>query len=1214
MAEAPKVAPQPKGGAAVTPATSDVPPLYMAIVSPDDPAAVMQVVALTPESTTSTSPTTFKRVEGKWIKDEQILRDLKSATPPPVVPLDNTVLDDVLKQVDKASPAVTASGLIPIFRLTDLDDIKEKEEVGEIDSLIASIWQHGNDALEEDDDYFSLLSNEEYAMLAAEGLLEDFSLQTGIADHAAEEACWDGYKQIGFKDKNGKHVPNCVKAKRSMTAAGGIDRNRGNAEKLRRYWTHGEGAAKIRWGTPGDWTRCVRHLSKYMGPRAKGYCQLRHKDALGFYTSTHAHIDKSRNFSTSEFDTGVVMPPTEVTQEDMQTPLDVILVMPDDLFDEDFTPEPEVENLLQDEACRKAMVAAGGLDRSRGDAEQLRRYWTVGKGAAKIRWGTPGDWTRCVRHLSKYLGVRSKGYCQLRHKEVTGVYTGSRLNPGNENSVEEVFSSRVVEQAFLTAQANAARARMSLSAGATPVSYGSQFSIPLVLPEEHESGDGRSFKAGAVVLREMPLPLMWQYKTGDGHTGSVVVGRIDHMERIDGGIGNAYGVFDNGPHGMEAERLVRNGFLRGISADLDQFEAKEDKPENSSVELGDEMGKTKLTISHARVMGVTIVPKPAFQECVIMLVDDEDKEEMPTKDGIYEETVEAPAEGAALVASGFLAEPIPVVPPTDWFKDPGLTKPTPLTIDDNGRVFGHVAAWNVNHIGLPNSTKPPRSRSKYAYFHTGVVRTDAGKDVPVGQLTLAGGHASLHASASQAAKHYDDTASAIADVHAGEDKHGIWVAGSLRPEATEAQIRQLRASAPSGDWRPIGGALELVAVCQVNVPGFPIARALMASGSVVALVAAGAYEMAMMRYDAAGKLSAKADALSALSASVETLSIRERIEAKRIDSEFGYISRDEREKLAEKGEALPDGSYPIRNVDDLKNAIQAYGRSKESDRAKVRKHIQKRASALKVRHMIPDEWKGLASKEATFAVDSMRARIAALTAAVPAPVDISDTDLKKLEDAKLAADAEREQVQAEIEARKEKSVLPDGTVPQGTDVTPKYDPNTGMTKYVPGKTQPRDAAGKFRKVLARLKQDLGVAGLQEALKQVEHTENLEFAGNYTQAAKSAQELLGTIDRLDSGALDATKLENVRTTAGELGKVIANLPLPFTNQAQKVRYSDLPPALKNLIDDMITRVGAKIGKKDADVATANLRSFKSGGDLFSQSEISSQMATLLRLLT
>jgi hypothetical protein len=96
-------------------------------------------------------------------------------------------------------------------------------------------------------------------------------------------------------------------------------------------------------------------------------------------------------------------------------------------------------------------------------------------------------------------------------------------------------------------------------------------------------------------------------------------------------------------------------------------------------------------------------------------------------------------------------------------------------------------------------------------------------------------------------KHYDDTASALIDVAAGEDQYGIWVAGALRPDATPTQVRALRASAPSGDWRPIGHSLELVAVCQVNVPGFPIARTMVAGGQMTALVAAGASTLAMLR-------------------------------------------------------------------------------------------------------------------------------------------------------------------------------------------------------------------------------------------------------------------------------------------------------------------------------------------------------------------------------
>jgi hypothetical protein len=397
------------------------------------------------------------------------------------------------------------------------------------------------------------------------------------------------------------------------------------------------------------------------------------------------------------------------------------------------------------------------------------------------------------------------------------------------------------------------------------VREGARFRIPLVLPEEAFTGDNRKFKNGVVEIRELPLPLVWQVFSDSGHVGSVIVGRIDHMERIDGGIGNAYGVFDTGPYGREAERLVRNRMLNWVSADLDNFEAtvKSEEPEDAEAiksladdadieDLMEELEKTKdkkikndeITVTKGRVMGATLVAMPAFQQCKIMLDEDDSYPAIEFGDDeVYEEVLDDPeAMSAALVAAG-----APVIPPREWFDNPRLSGPTPITVDDDGRVYGHIAAWNVNHIGLPGNTKPPRSRSNYAYFRTGVIRTDDGSDIPVGQLTLAGGHAPLHASASDAVKHYDDTASAMADVAAGEDAFGIWVAGALRPDATPEQVRALRASAPSGDWRPIGGRLELVAVCQVNVPGFPVARACVASGSLTALVAAGARPLAELR-------------------------------------------------------------------------------------------------------------------------------------------------------------------------------------------------------------------------------------------------------------------------------------------------------------------------------------------------------------------------------
>lgn len=77
--------------------------------------------------------------------------------------------------------------------------------------------------------------------------------------------------------------------RRSLAKQAGVGKG-GNAETLRRYWAEGKGAAKIRWGQGGDWYRCVSHLKKYMGTRSKGYCNLLHKRALGYYPATHAKM------------------------------------------------------------------------------------------------------------------------------------------------------------------------------------------------------------------------------------------------------------------------------------------------------------------------------------------------------------------------------------------------------------------------------------------------------------------------------------------------------------------------------------------------------------------------------------------------------------------------------------------------------------------------------------------------------------------------------------------------------------------------------------------------------------------------------------------------------------------------------------------------------------------------------------------------------------
>lgn len=182
----------------------------------------------------------------------------------------------------------------------------------------------------------------------------------------------------------------------------------------------------------------------------------------------------------------------------------------------------------------------------------------------------------------------------------------------------------------------------------------------------------------------------------------------------------------------------------------------------------------------------------------------------------------------------------PVVPPSAWFRDPKMSGPTPLTICDDGRVFGHLAVWGQCHIAYSDScVTPPRSAASYAHFLTGELLCEDGSRVPVGQITMDTGHAPLNANPARALAHYDDTGAAIADVTAGEDRHGIWLAGALRPGLSPEKVRAVMAADVSGDWRRIGSALELIAVLSVNVPGFPKNRIAVREheGMVASLVA-----------------------------------------------------------------------------------------------------------------------------------------------------------------------------------------------------------------------------------------------------------------------------------------------------------------------------------------------------------------------------------------
>lgn len=180
-----------------------------------------------------------------------------------------------------------------------------------------------------------------------------------------------------------------------------------------------------------------------------------------------------------------------------------------------------------------------------------------------------------------------------------------------------------------------------------------------------------------------------------------------------------------------------------------------------------------------------------------------------------------------------------ISPPAEWFADPQLTQRTPIQVTAEGRVFGHLAAWNECHrdVTMRECVLAPHSKMGYAPFHLGSTLAADGTLVRTGKITMDTGHAPISWGYSTVVRHYDDTGYEVATVRAGEDEFGIWVSGALVPEATTKQAAKLRRSPLSGDWRAVNGNLELTAALAVNFPAFPVYS--MDNGERLALVAGG---------------------------------------------------------------------------------------------------------------------------------------------------------------------------------------------------------------------------------------------------------------------------------------------------------------------------------------------------------------------------------------
>lgn len=371
-----------------------------------------------------------------------------------------------------------------------------------------------------------------------------------------------------------------------------------------------------------------------------------------------------------------------------------------------------------------------------------------------------------------------------------------------------------------------------------------------LLPETWTSTTGVAFQERLVGGRDFtgcvwtwrdpsvyPLPLMHQTDTDVGHFGATTAGYADTWELRDGTVYPSGRFYDS-----EAGRTLRDQMLAarvGVSVDP----TEDVDVEFHCTEYDDDgwcMDGDDVFLAY-EIAGLTATPFPGFPNATI-------------------ELGAASAAAPAMAAAGSRATqftPPPMYPPRPWMTMPepelgsellvvqddgGLA--CPLTITDEGQVFGHVARDGQCHSGyLEECQIPPssgRALSLSTWRATPIV-CDDGTEVIGGPLIAGMDHPDLYdefnrlVPCATALAAYADSGSIWAQVTMTNGEFGTWFAGALMPNVTELQRRVLRGCQVSGDWRePRGAPIDLIAALAVPIAGFGITRQAIAASGLVA--------------------------------------------------------------------------------------------------------------------------------------------------------------------------------------------------------------------------------------------------------------------------------------------------------------------------------------------------------------------------------------------
>ena len=534
---------------------------------------------------------------------------------------------------------------------------------------------------------------------------------------------------------------------------------------------------------------------------------------------------------------------------------------------------------------------AGGLDRNRGNAEKLRRYWTTGPGGAKIGWGASGDWTRCVTQLSKYLGPRAKGYCALRHKEMNGYWPGDRRN--KSDSTADIENTSIY----------------------------------------HES------KQNSADIGE----LMLEHKTVGVKGMNVVSADEGIVETIISVTGIVDNVKDRILPGAYTKTLARrkpkgvwsHDWDTPVSKTLDVKELMPGDPELPSLMPNGEPWpsgagalkvKTQFNLETQR-------GREAYSDVVFF------GEEQEWSIGYNVPVGGAKVDqksGVREIAMLELYEYSPVLFGAMPLARTTSVKEAQLALK---ALKGGAASW-LSDAAEDRDEKEMYSDDEDEYDEDEDEMEGKSRELAASQMILV----------KKAIETLSDLLDAVQHKAADEMPEEFEDSASdNEPMDEESDMEEQVYDSLEAAVKDIVGSDELAGAAKKI-------DAVLVEDDVDALDGAMTEFLDMVEEMMGGDMDDDLKVIAEVLADmIEQMNERDggMPEEDDVEKKRDY-SEDERTKMAESGMALPDGSYPIKDKEDLSNAIQAFGRAKDKEKAK--RHIMKRARELDAEDMIPESW------------------------------------------------------------------------------------------------------------------------------------------------------------------------------------------------------------------------------------------------------------------